>query len=131
MAILAPASSPPAAMPRPASAPRSPKTVAATKPRCSSESERIDSVQNRVGASGFLLEDFEGGQIGVPFDERGLGTESFDRLPVERPDRRSDARPVRIDEARPRVVVAREMDFRHRIAGYRRHIVPRIETVVH
>src|SRR5215470_6591414 len=107
MAILAPGCSPPAAMPSPASAVRSPKTVAATKPRFKSESERIDAVQNRLRASGFLLENFEGRQIGVPFDERGLGTDSVDRLPVEPPDRRGDGSPVRIDEARPRVVVTR------------------------
>src|ERR1700756_5623355 len=96
----------PSAIPSPASAVRSAKTVAATKPRCSSESDGIDSVQHGLRASGFLLENFEVRQIGVPFDEGGLRTETLDGRAVEPPYGRRDARAVRIDEAASRVVEA-------------------------
>src|SRR5256885_9075378 len=109
MAILAAGSSAPATMPRSASAPLSPNTVAATNPRCTSRSDGIGFLQNRLCDRSLVLQHVESGQVGVPFDERRLGAEAIDRGAVERPHGRRDARSVGVDEAGAAGVEARQV----------------------
>src|SRR5947207_1497343 len=131
MAILAAGSSAPETMPRSASAPLSPNSVAPTNPRCTSRSDGIGFLQNRLCDRSLVLQHVEPGQVDVPFDQRRLGAEAVDRRAVERPYGRRDARPVRIDETRPAGVEARQVNLGHRLARDRGEIDARIETVVY
>src|ERR1700694_4578128 len=111
MAILVAGSSAPATMPRPASAPVSPNIVAAANPRCTSRSDGIGFLQNRLCDRSLVLQHAEPRQVGIPFDQRRLGAEAVDRGAIERPHRRGDARAVGVDEAGAAGVEARQMNL--------------------
>ena len=69
----------------------------------------------------FVEQDFERWDIGVPFDQRGLGAEAvrWRRDKASIPEAATRV-PVGIDQARPACVEAGEVNLGDRIRGYRR-----------
>src|SRR6478609_2150968 len=105
------ASRPPAATPVDAIDAPSPKMAALAKPRCNSCNEDISRFQAVLCAGRFVQQHLEWGKIDVPFDQRWPGPESFDRVFIQRPHFRRDARTVRVDQARSAGVKTRQMDL--------------------
>ena len=60
----------------------------------------------------------------------GFGAEALDGRAVERPDRRCDPRPVRVDQARAAGIESGEMDLGHALGRDRREIGLRVEAVI-
>src|SRR5215471_9695437 len=58
------------------------------------------AVEEHRGARGLVHENCEGWQVGVPFDQSGNRAKARQRLGVEFPDLRDDARAVIIDAQR-------------------------------
>src|SRR5215467_1797787 len=120
----------PPVIPREASAARSSNSVAAQNARCNSCSDCIACLQNGLRFRGFVEEYLQRRNVGVPFDERRLGAEALDRLAVQLPHRRRDARAMGINETCAARFETCEMDFVYALARNRREIRSRIETVV-
>src|ERR1051326_3440190 len=118
-------------MPRRRIALRSPKMAAAAKPRCNSESDGMELLEDGLGDRGFFLQYFESRNVGVPFDQRRLCTELFDGRAIQRPDRWRDACAVGVDEAGARVLESSEMNLGDGVGGNSGHIIERIEPVIH
>src|SRR6202171_4273372 len=120
----------PPATPSDATAAASPKTAAAENARCSSCSDGIAALENGLCLCRFIKQDFERRNIGVPFDQRRLGTEARDRGAVKLPYRRGDPGSVSIDEALPARIEAGEVDFSYRVRRNCRDIGVRVEPVM-
>src|ERR1700682_4014774 len=103
-------SSAPATMPSSAIAAESPKSAATLNPRWTSRSDRIGFLQDRLGGGCLVEQNFERGQVGIPFEEGRPWADALDRRAVERPHRRRDARAVRIDQTRSARIETGEMN---------------------
>src|SRR5712692_905543 len=81
-------------------------------------------VDQRGGMSRLLEQHHHGRHVGVPFDQRRHRAEERERLGIERPHFRRDARAVVVDAQRPGVVelpegMTGEMDLAHRFGRQR------------
>src|SRR5208283_409305 len=130
MAMRASGSSAPPTMPRLASAAVSPNRIAALNSRCTSRSERIGLLQDRLRGVRLVEQDLERGQIGVPFEQCRLGAKALDGRAVKRPYRGRDACAVVIDQAPARSIEAGKMNLRHGIARDGVDEQQRVETVI-
>src|SRR5216683_3022164 len=113
MPIRASGSNPPATTRSAASAAASLKTAAAENARCHSCSDGIAGLEDGLCLRRLVEQDFEWRDIGVPFDQRRLGTEARDGGAVKLPHRSGDPGPVGIDEALPARIVACEGNVSH------------------
>src|SRR6266853_216812 len=130
MPIRASGSIPPATTRSDTNAAASLKTAAAENARCHSCSDGIAGLEDGLCLCRLVEQDFERRDIGVPFDQRRLGTEARDGGPVEVPYRRGDPGPVGVDEAVPACVEPGEVNLGHRIARNCRDISARVEPVI-
>src|ERR1700681_153292 len=106
------------------------KTAAAENARCHSCSDGIAGLQDGLCLCRLVEKDLERRNIGVPLDQRRLGTEACDGGAVERPYRKGDPRSVRIDEAVPTSVEPGQVNLAYRVPRNCRQISVRIEPVI-
>src|SRR5687768_17184558 len=70
---------------------------AATNPSCRSRSAGTKVLPDAIGFMRFRHQHGKRRNVRVPFDQRGNGAESFERVRVERPDFIADGRVVCVD----------------------------------
>src|ERR1700674_4112754 len=105
----------PATMRSDATAAASLKMAAAENARCHSCSDGIAGLEDGLGLCRLVEKDLERRNIGVPLDQRRLGTEACDGGAVKRPYRRGDPGSVSIDEAVPARVGPGQVNLVYRI----------------
>src|ERR1700687_1587379 len=130
MPIRASGSIPPATKRSDASAAASLKTAAAENARCHSCSDGIAGLEDSLCVCRLIEQDFERWDIGVPFDQRRLGTEARDGGAVKLPYRRGDPGSRGVDEALPARIEAGEVYLSHCVRRNCREIGARVESVI-
>src|SRR5271155_4123846 len=113
----------PAALPRTASRSRT----------CSSNScDRSVLMGELFGVTGFVQQDFERGNVGVPLDQRWQRTKVFERDSVKLPNRRRNPRTVVVNQDVYGLgsVMAGQVELANRRARKRLYIGDRVETKI-
>src|SRR3954454_17649451 len=87
-------------------------------------------IQYVIGLTRFIQQRREWWHVGIPFDESRHRAHARQRFAVEIPHWTGDRLAVRIDQAQPVGVEARQMDLLHAARGNRVEVAQRIEAVV-